>query len=286
MLLLAESWPRDVRALQRAFTRRYGKSLSYQAIHRALASLCEHGVAARTASRYRLSTAWLERLQAFAKDTHQRYHQSLPRPASPAAPFQAHAVASTLSEAKRLMLRFLQHALTCRAGPLAVYNRYAFAPLLLAEEAFPTLERLRLPSGSLLATLEGNATARACAAFWARHGVRHLPCPRPLASFDFAVCGDHVTLLFYPRPALRALDQWLSPSALPEQALPELLAYVLQARVLVPFLALEAPSLAAQLRALVARAVRAGAGSKAPGREHAGAGASTLLAPTQCRSRP
>lgn len=74
--ILSEEWPLPLKSLHWKIAREHGKSISFQATHKALNKLVEQNILVKNEKRYRLNLAWLEQLSSFGTETKQAYLES------------------------------------------------------------------------------------------------------------------------------------------------------------------------------------------------------------------
>lgn len=64
--LLLEEYPLNVRQIWRRMRKKFGKDISYQAVYKAVMSLCETGVLSKNKSYYKINIDWVFRLKTFS----------------------------------------------------------------------------------------------------------------------------------------------------------------------------------------------------------------------------
>jgi hypothetical protein len=71
--ILSKEWPLPLKTLKRKLLKEHGKSVSYQATHKAMGKLLDLGVLVKTELHYELNTEWLKQLEKFSRETRRDY---------------------------------------------------------------------------------------------------------------------------------------------------------------------------------------------------------------------
>ena len=72
VLILSEDWPLNLKKIH-SNLKRSGKNISYQAVHKTVKCLLGAGILKKIGLEYRLSTAWLQKMELFCNDINNRY---------------------------------------------------------------------------------------------------------------------------------------------------------------------------------------------------------------------
>ena len=71
--ILSREWPLNMRSIQWRISRKHGKQVSFQAVHKSLNRLVDQGVLVKDCRKYKLSVQWLDEIARFSAETKKAY---------------------------------------------------------------------------------------------------------------------------------------------------------------------------------------------------------------------
>ena len=162
--ILTAEWPLTAKKLFHAIKKRYGKHVTYQAIHKALQELVDQGSMEKTKEGYRISLGWIKQLHRFTEVVESNNYTKqgfsvFDNPSTSKMDGEVHLLTfSNYFDCEKYLYYFQKHHLLKaeKKKPICLAKHHEWRPLLYMRAEYNLFKKLKEQGYKIYMTCEGS----------------------------------------------------------------------------------------------------------------------------------
>lgn len=250
ILSLSKEWPLTARKLYNK-VRKYGFSVTYQAVHKVLKKMLEDGMLLKENKEYSINPEWLEKVKTFAGDVKDIYEGKLEASlVKVVEDGHGNFTFNTIYELDKFLLTLME-----KMGPVnkdgifcLEWDHY-WTPLFLNKTIYKKIKEASKMGTFYLLVHSNSKIDKWCLDFW-RRGSKSIKVKAGVKGKDtFLVAGDYVIQVFYPEKLMKELDKvYSSANSVQDLDIDKLFQNIFEKKTEIPVTINMNPVLARQIR--------------------------------------
>ena len=201
--ILGSEWPLSTKTIHNKIKREFGKSISNQALHKALKQLLQEKIIEKHDSNYLLNEQWLSNQKIFLDNILSKYSGKLPE----------YLYFNSIAELDEFLIDSAWKIIeSMNSKPLLIshWNHY-WIPLFSSKEVYKKAIELTEKSEAFHLTKGNTVLDKWCESFWRKKNQENLLLGVNVASTnDLMVLNDLMIEVFYPIDLLKEIDDFYS----------------------------------------------------------------------------
>lgn len=202
--LLSTEWPLTAKKMHRRLIKKYHRSITYQAVHKALTELAEKNIIEKGKEGYRINKSWLKQLGEFS----QKLEQELEDKNKKSEVKAMHRFVFTIHNDFIKFVNGLMEEMTKKEGKLNVvfHFRHVPYPHVLSNEDMQKIKALMPQMKWTMMSMKGTTLDRWNAQQWRKLGVK-VVVGADIAADRRIIMNDIVINAYMSKEALRRWDK-------------------------------------------------------------------------------
>lgn len=215
---LTSEWPLTAKKIFHLIKKKYGKHVTYQAIHKALHELVDQGSLEKTDEGYRISLSWIKQLHRFTEVVESNYFTKqgvsvFNNPATSKLDGEIHLLTfSNYLDCEKYLYYFQKHHLLKaeKKKPVCLTKHHEWRPLLYMRAEYNLFKKLKEQGYKIYMLCEGNQQLdKWSASFYTSLGCIYKTGAKSPSLTELYIFDDYVVQVYLPEDIKDSMDSLL-----------------------------------------------------------------------------